>query len=375
MRTVFVAFLLVSVAACSRRSFDDYLSSGKKYLDSKKYGEAAIEFENAARLDPRSAAVQISLAETYAALDEPANAAGAYEQACRLDERNAAVCLQAASLLLGLGQFDGAIQAARAVLAVDRFSLDAQLVLASALTRTRRFADAEERIAAVLAMAPQDPRAYQALADIQRQRGRYKEAEASLRHAVKLDPVQTAARISLAQLLFENGRGTEGEREIKAVLAVDPGDVDANRTYASYLVGTEQCDTSEAYFKEAAARSNQVSDWLALADFYVWSKRPDEALKVLNEIAARDASGEVRARMASIMYDRGDRAGAGAVVDGLVQRDPSNVSGLLLQARMALDAGDTSRARDLVNRAATIAPSSPAVRDMLAALGDAPEQQ
>jgi uncharacterized membrane-anchored protein len=63
------------------------------------------------------------------------------------------------------------------------------------------------------------------------------------------------------------------------------------------------------------------------------------------------------------------------VVDGLVQRDPSNVSGLLLQARMALDAGDTNRARDLAHRAAVVAPSSPAVRDMLAALADAPEEK
>jgi Tfp pilus assembly protein PilF len=375
MRTVFLAFLLVSLAACSRRSFDDYLTSGRKYLESKKYAEAAIELENAARLDPQSSAAQIGLGETYTALDQPGNAASAYEQACRLDERNAAVCLEAASLLLGLDQFDGAIQAARAVLAVDKFSLDAQLLLASALTRTRRFADAEERIAAVLAMAPQDPRAYQALADVQRQRGRYKEAEALLRRAVNLDPAQTAARVSLAQLLFENGRGNEGEREIKAVLAVDPGDVDANRAYANYLVGTDQCDNSEAFFKEAAARSNEVSDWLALADFYVWSKRPDDAMKVLSEVSARDSSGEARARLASIMYDRGDRAGAESMVDGLVQRDPSNVSGLLLQARIALDAGDTSRARDLAHRAAVIAPSSPAVRDMLAALADAPEQK
>jgi len=103
----------------------------------------------------------------------------------------------------------------------------------------------------------------------------------------------------------------------------------------------------------------------------VLNQQPDEALKVLRQIAARDSSGEAKARMASIMYDRGDRDGAGRLVDSLVQDDPSNAAGWLLQARMALDAGDANKARDLAHRAAVAAPDSPAVRGMLSAIADA----
>jgi Tfp pilus assembly protein PilF len=346
------------------------MSSGNQYLTTHKYAEAAIEFENAARVDPRSAAVQTKLGEVYVALDQPVNAAAAYEQACQLNDTDAAVCLRATSLLLSIGEFNRATTPARAVLAQDRFNVDAQLMLASALAGTRRFADAEERIQALLAAAPGDARAYKALGDVQRQRGRDKAAEASFRKALDLDPKTDGARVSLAELFFERGRTSDGERELRAALAANPDDVAANRTYASYLVGTERCDSAEAYWKKAAEQSNAMSDWLALADYYVWSGRTDDALGVLSKVSNREGGGAARTRAASILYDRGDHDKSGTMVDQVLQQEPSNVSGLLLKARMALDARDTATARDYAHRAAAIAPSSAAVRDMLASLND-----
>ncbi|HEY7292712.1 MAG TPA: tetratricopeptide repeat protein [Vicinamibacterales bacterium] len=370
MRIVIVSLALGVSIACSRGSFDGFMASGDRYVSARKFAEAAIEYENAARLDGRSAQVQVKLGEAYLALEQPANAAAAFEEACQLDQHDTAVCLRAASQLLATGQFDRAMAPARAVLAVDRFNLDAQLILASALAGTRRFADAEERLEAVLAVSPSDARVYNALGDVQSQRGHSQAAEASYRHAVQLDPISPAPRVSLAKLLFDSRRAADGEKELKAALAANPDDVDANRAYASYLVGTDRCEDAESYWKKAAMESNDVEDWLSLADYYVWSSRPDDALKVLAEVGTRDTTGAVRARTASILYDRGDHDKASTMVDELLDRDPSNVSGLLLRARMAIDAHDTARARDYAHRAATIAPNDAAVRDMLATLSE-----
>jgi hypothetical protein len=45
---------------------------------------------------------------------------------------------------------------------------------------------------------------------------------------------------------------------------------------------------------------------------------------------------------------------------------------LLLKARMSLDGGDAASARELVHRAAAVAPDAPAVRDMLAQVNTQP---
>ena len=58
------------------------------------------------------------------------------------------------------------------------------------------------------------------------------------------------------------------------------------------------------------------------------------------------------------------------MIDEILAQDQSSVAGLLLKARMALDAHDTARAREYAHRAASVAPQSPAVRDLLAALAE-----
>jgi predicted Zn-dependent protease len=89
-------------------------------------------------------------------------------------------------------------------------------------------------------------------------------------------------------------------------------------------------------------------------------------------VSPRDEGGAAKMRVASILYDRGDRSKAATMVDDLLEHNQSSVDGLLLKARMSLDGGDAASARELVHRAAAVAPDAPAVRDMLAAVNTQP---
>jgi predicted Zn-dependent protease len=81
------------------------------------------------------------------------------------------------------------------------------------------------------------------------------------------------------------------------------------------------------------------------------------------------------ARVAAIMYDRGDRAHATKLVDQVLEQHQSNVNALLLKARMSLDDNDVAKAREFAHRAAAITPDAPAVRNMLAATNSAAPNQ
>jgi len=366
MRTRITAVIIMAtaVAGCSRHSFDRFFSSGEHYLTTRQYAAAAIQFENAARANPQSIDAQMKLGDSYSALGQTSNAAAAYTRACALDQRNVPACVRSAAALLAIGDYTTAAAEARAVLAADRFNLDAQLILASSLTGVRRFADAEERLQAALASAPDDPRLYKALAEVQLRRGDTRAAEASLLRAVNLDK-GPEARVSLAQLYLESGRAADGEKQLRAALDVAPDDLAANRTYASYLVTTADCADAEKYWQAVAAKSPDDSGTLSLADYYVWSGRPDDALRVLAKVT-HDEGGSAKARVASILYDRGDRSKAATMVDELLERNQSSLDGLLLKARISLDGGDAASAREYVHRAAAVDPDAPAVRDMLA---------
>ena len=367
---VLLVIAAATLTACSGRPFQSFFSSGERYLAAGQYPEAVIQFENAARVDPASSAAQLKLGEGYVALHQPANAAAAYERACRLDATNPAACLEAASQLLGLQEYDRAAAQARVVLAADRYNLDAQLILASALAGVRRFADAEERVAAALAAAPDSARAYRTLGDVQRQRGDAASAEASFLKSLDLDASSVDARVALARVYFETERPVDAERQLRSALDAHPTDLEANRILASYLVQTNQCDEAESYWLNVAAQSPDGSGTIALADYYVASGRPDDALRVLEPLmAGRDHSSDATTRVAAILYDRGERTRAAQLVDDLLVGDPSDIDALLIKARMSLGDRDIANAREFAHRAAAMAPQAAAVREVLAAIG------
>jgi tetratricopeptide (TPR) repeat protein len=372
LRVGFVVLALVALAALGLRanaSFGRYLASGQHYFSSGRYHEAVIEFRNASRKSPQSAAAQVKLGDSYAALHQANAATAAYEQACRLDAHDASTCLKAAAGLLAMGDYEGATTAARAVLGTDRFSLDANLILASSLAGVRRFADAQERLAAALASAPADARVYRTAGDVQWRRGDAAAAERALLKAIALDPASTPSRVSLARLYFDTDRPDDGASQLRAALDESPHDVDANRMYASYLEAN-QCGDASPYLQDVAAQTPDGSGGLALADYYVSSGRVDDALEVLQPLAmGADAGGAARGRVAAILYDRGQRPQAAQIVDGLLKEDASNLNALLLKARMSLDVSDIADAREYAHRAAEMSPGAAAVREVLAAIG------
>ena len=203
-------------------------------------------------------------------------------------------------------------------------------------------------------------------------RGNTKAAEAALLQAIKLGPSTADARVSLAQLYLETGRAVDGEKQLRDALEIAPEDLDANRTYANYLATTTDCADAEKYWQMVAAKSPDDSGKLSLADYYVWSGRPEDALRVLANVSSKDEGGAAKVRVASILYDRGEHSKAATMVDELLAHDQASVNGLLLKARMSLDGGDAASARDYVHRAAEVAPDAPAVRDMLAQVNAQP---
>ena len=375
MRTVSFVIVAATVMGCSGHRFESFFSSGDRYLSARRYSEAAIEFQNAARINPDSAAVQARLGDVYAAMNQTMAAATAYQRACALNPNDPTPCVEAAANLLLLVDFDGAIAPARTALAADQYNLDAQLLLGSALAGVQRFAEAEERLEAALALAPGDARPYRGLGNLQRQRGNMKAAEVWLRNSVERDPSSAETRVDLARVYMETGRAADGERELQAAVNADPQDPEANEALARRLVAMGRCDDAERYWTQLAARSKDGSGALALADFYVSQNRYDDALRVLQNAHVSGQEAAVEARVASITYDHGDRTKAAALVDHVLARYQSNVDAMLLKARMALDERDVATARDYAHRAAAIAPDAPAVRNILAAANEASEDR
>src|SRR4051794_30632561 len=95
--TILVMIVATTFAGCSRHSFDRFFTNGERYLTAKQFAAAAIEFENAARANPKSIDAQMKLGDSYAALRQTSNAAAAYQRGCLLDARNVPACVASAA--------------------------------------------------------------------------------------------------------------------------------------------------------------------------------------------------------------------------------------------------------------------------------------
>ncbi|MFY3746518.1 DUF3857 domain-containing protein [Anaeromyxobacter sp. Red801] len=282
-----------------------------------------------AAADPRGAALQEVPAPGPAAPIAPA--VGALEQrvkAARGPRAEAEARLELARALAA--RQGGDVQERRAAAEARRAALlapgwvDAQLE-AAALDEDhgRR----RQRIEAALAAAPEDPRALRALGQEELDQGRPQAAARLLERAVRAAPGWAAPRVELADALSRAGleaRGALLAQATAAAFATVPSAVRAAARSARRLGRTE----------EAAARSRTL-------------------------VALRFDDAQTRAALAQILADRGDVAGAQALLEEALRLDPSDVYQRLRLADLLAANGRGEEADRAYAAALALAPDEP----------------
>jgi tetratricopeptide (TPR) repeat protein len=112
----------LAISSCSRdpeRAKVKYLAAGQKYMGKKQYGDAAIEFRNALRLDPRFVDAYYELAQATLAQHDWKSAYASLQKAIELDPNRLDARLDRGRLYLAARQFDKSEEEANFVLKQD----------------------------------------------------------------------------------------------------------------------------------------------------------------------------------------------------------------------------------------------------------------
>src|SRR5216684_3353602 len=135
-----VAILLISVAlilsSCARdpqKAKARYLAVGQNYMKKGQYGDAAIEFRNALRLDPRFVEAYYQLAQADAAQHAWSAAYASLEKAVELDPNRMDARLDRGRLHNAAREFDKAEDEANSILQQDSKNVGAYQLLGAAL--------------------------------------------------------------------------------------------------------------------------------------------------------------------------------------------------------------------------------------------------
>ncbi len=324
-----------SISRAVTRTPKAFFDSGKKNFDQKKYSDAAIQFLNALRKDPRHRDSRFFLALSY--FNEHDIGAAAKELRTLLEyyPDDVPANLQLAEILLGAGQskpdyYHQAQELAQKVLSKEPQNAAALIVLgnASAGLQDYNSADLFEK---AINVDPQNIAAFISLGTAQALQKNFPEAEKAFLKAREVNPKDKTAIMSLANYYRATGDAAKAETIFKEGLSLYPGDRAVYLASATFYFRTGRMDDGEKVLRDAqASNPSDPFPTLTLASLYEAQNRAPDARKLLLELKPKFPNNvPVDAKLAgNLMQDR--PKDAQPVIDEILKNEPKNPVGYVL---------------------------------------------
>ena len=365
--------LAASATSCSKDpavAKRDFVASGDRYIEAKKYDEAIIQYRNAVRLDPRYGEARLKLADALTVSDaaqalagqtsaENSRAAfGEYVRAADLLPTNITAQLKAGQMLLLARQFPEARARAEKILEIDPKSAAGLLLMGNAMAGLKDFDSAIEQIEGAIKEDPNQPLNYANLALIQNAKGDKTAAENAFKRAIEVNPESPEVHWSLGNFYWAAGRTAEAETELKAAFKFNPKSPVILRGLAAFYIASGRTLEAEVYLKSHADLGT-VQSKLALADFYARVGRPADAKAVLTPLASDPvALVPVNTRLAAFEYTGGDHQKAYQLIDAALKQAPKDEPAVLTKTQFLLTDKRPAEALALASSVVDINPRS-----------------
>ena len=237
------------------------------------------------------------------------------ERAVQLDPKNP----DAAATLAGIYSSGKAVDKAEALLEKSIVNIpetvDLRLVLAQLYANDKRAADAERLLLDLVRLRPQEKAHRIRLGQFYASQNQLDAAEQVLRDGIKAIPEDRELKLSLVTFLGSRRGQESAEKELKAMIAADPKDFDMKFALAKFYQSTHQLPLAESIYR-------QVID----------SEKLNPA-----GLAARD-------RLAELLVQRDDLAGAQVLISEVLAKSPRDDDALVLRGNMALAKSDPKSA-------------------------------
>jgi tetratricopeptide (TPR) repeat protein len=353
-RNIFsIALVVLSAAlfACSCSSDPQkaklkYLAAGQSYMEKGQYGDAAIEFRNALRLDPRFVNAYYQLAQASLARHDWATAYGALEKAVELNPTRLDARLDRGRLYLAARQFHDADEEATFILKQDPTNVGAYQLLGAALIGEQKPDKALVAFEKVTELLPNSSSAYVNIALVEVTLHRLQDAERHLRKAVSVDSRDMQAYMDLANFYRLQNRITDAQQALQDGISKNPAGTALYIDRASMLISQGQKEDAEALLDELRKQPVDSADAaVAIGDFYFQQKETNRALAEYQRgLSIGPKSLEVRKRILDLYLSTGQTQLAAELDRELGKESPKDVTVRIDHGRLLMAQGKISDA-------------------------------
>ena len=288
--------------------------------------------------------------------DDPQQAEEFYKRAKASSPENQLLKKELADLYMKQGSIDEAIKELKGISGEDK--QQAQKLLVYAHMRKQDFGAARKLIQEMLRNKDAGALDYSLAGLLELSAGERIAARRYFEKSVKLDSNHVPAILSLARMDFEDGKLSLSKDGFNRVVAIDEKNVHA-MLGLSALSGRENKPDDALKWLMLANEKNPkaVAPRTVLAQFYIKSGRPAEAISVLQEIIATDKNdSSVIALYITAQINAGKKNEAMQTAVGFVKNNPKNPLAHFQMARLQQLSNDMPAAEKSLKQALRIKP-------------------
>lgn len=365
---------LVGCMKSPEQQYQSYMDSGAEYIEAGDTGAAALQFRNAARVQPQNAEPHFQLAKIYLQEGKLQECFGAVREAVVLDPDHVDASLLMAQILARLGN-ETDVREAEGMLndVLGARPEDAEALFALAVTRARLGSpeDAENFLQQVLATSPDHLRSAVALARLRMSQNDLPAAEQLLRTAVEKSEDDGPAKIALAQFFLSTGRNDDAVKEIESILAKDPDYGPALLARGLMHLRNGEKDAAEAVYKRASTQPGDIYK-TAYGRVLSVNGKVAEATAEFQRLYDEDTSNrQMRTLVVVSKLREGKVDEAENILSEAIERNPRDVDARLQRSEMYLRSGRTELARTDIDSVLEVQNTSPQAHYLLAKIHEA----
>ena len=279
----------------------DYTTEGMKALDEGKYDDAAQAFRKAIEADSKDYFAHFNLAMAFTLLQRDPEAVAEYRKTLELKPGLYEAELNAGIVLLRQKNPADALPLLEEAAGHKPQEFRPRYYLAEAQLQTGDFAKAEESYKLAVALDAKSAGAQLGMAQVLVQQGRISEADAYFRQAAQLEPKYREYLLELAAL-YE--KASENSQAI-AIYREFPDNPAAQARLGELLLESKQFEDAVPRLEEAFGKDPSAVNRSALAAAYVFTRKLDKALPLLEQsVAAEPGNYELRMMYARALRDK-----------------------------------------------------------------------
>jgi tetratricopeptide (TPR) repeat protein len=327
----------------------DYTTEGMKALDEGKYEAAAQAFRKVIEADAKDYFAHFNLAMALTLLERDPEAVSEYRKTLELKPGLYEAQLNGGIVLLRQKNPVEALPLLEGAAAQKPQEFRPRYYLAESQLQSGDYAKAEESYKLAIGLDGKSAGAQLGMAESLVQQGRLSDADPYFRQAAKLDPKYRNYLLELAGLYEKASQN----REAIEIYREFPDNAAAQTRMGELLLESKQFEDAVPRLEEAYGKDPSPANRSALAAAYVFTRKPDKALPLLEQsVAAEPGNYDLRMMYARALRDKRQFQPAASQFYAAAKLKPSEAKPWTELGGMLYMAGDLPQALAAFEQAA-----------------------